>query len=774
MGYTVSGSGAGAKVTVNPDIDIKSSDNSVDVSSALENNKKTYDLKVKTATGGSNMVRITLTDEEIEAGTKLLDFTDVSGFIIETYDDRKVPAAFQFVASGVVDNDNVYRFNFPNGTDEFILKDGESATLIDSFADYPNGIYPGEVLQATPNAGDAWTLQKDSDITSRNGSIEIRPNTPKGYDLSVHEAFPVAYAGNAEEFNEGVRYLNGKGGGRLLITGEILFYEFADTTKIPTAERMYTIEDWTSRTDSEKTAGVDMTNPASVINFGNNLNDIYIEKHAPKAELCLFKRKGPSAVDLVPQKMYTLKATMIRLKEMWIGATNDASIIYELAAPYMTTQPYLIITSELRAENCGFGLQTGGDANNSTGEIYDITRPLKELFWVEGNYDWRSGAGSFPKAYILNPEFKTFYYVRGDLPCKIQSTIPVRYFGWSTKVAKNYFFCRFCYKVDEQKVLPDTFNLQIIDDRDTAQYGGSKVGAFIITAPGCVVKVTDGDHLISGGDKNRVTAFNSIWASNKLTLFDTQTQSIPTNMLTLDEESGLVKKSAVPQTQPITPSVTAGQVLKTVENPDTHVNEIAWANESGGTIAPSTAENQILRTVRNAQTQHLETAWAEEMLSGFETYSYIDAQESSVPYASDSVSAILVRCHPLADSYIKDLSVLITQGAERVFRLALYDKNRNLLGQTAETSLNQTGFVTLSLPAPVQVLHSESYLIGLLTAGNGYLLSGRTINIQTNNILPFVYQSQNNLTGNQFPETFNNEVKTGSTFVPYLAANSGV
>lgn len=712
MGYTVSGSGAGAKVTVNPDIDIKSSDNSVDVSSALENDKKTYDLKVKTATGGSNMVRITLTDEEIEAGTKLLDFTDVSGFIIETYDDRKVPAAFQFVASGVVDNDNVYRFNFPNGTDEFILKDGESATLIDSFADYPNGIYPGEVLQATPNAGDAWTLQKDSDITSRNGSIEIRPNTPKGYDLSVHEAFPVAYAGNAEEFNEGVRYLNGKGGGRLLITGEILFYEFADTTKIPTAERMYTIEDWTSRTDSEKTAGVDMTNPASVINFGNNLNDVYIEKHSPKAELCLFKRKAPSAVDLVPRKMYTLKATMIRLKEMWIGATNDASINYELAAPYMTTQPYLIITSELRAENCGFGLQTGGDANNSTGEIYDITRPLKELFWVEGNYDWRPGAGSFPKAYILNPEFKTFYYVQGDPLYKIQSTIPVRHFGWSTKVAKNYFFCRFCYKVDEQKVLPDTFNLQIIDDRDTAQYGGSKVGAFIITAPGCVVKVTDGDHLISGGDINRVTAFNSIWASNKLTLFDTQTQSIPTNMLTLDEESGLVKKSAVPQTQPIA-------------------------------------------------------------LSGFETYSYINAQESSIPYASDSASAILVRCNPLADSYIKDLSVFITQGAERVFRLALYDKNRNLLGQTAETSLNQTGLITLSLPDPVQVLHSESYLIGLLTSGNGYLLSGRTINIQTNNILPFVYQSQNGLTGNQFPETFNNEVKTGSTFVPYLAANAG-
>lgn len=747
MGYTVSGSGAGAKVTVNPDIDIKSSDNSVDVSSALENNKKTYDLKVKTATGGSNMVRITLTDGEIEAGTKLLDFTDVSGFIIETYDDRKVPAAFQFVASGVVDNDNVYRFNFPNGTDEFILKDGESATLIYSLADYPNGIYPGEVLQATPNAGDAWTLQKDSDITSRNGSIEIRPNTPKGYDLSVHEPFPVAYAGNAEEFNEGVRYLNGKGGGRLLITGEILFYEFADTTKIPTSERMYTIEDWTSRTDSEKTEGVDMTNPASVINFGNNLNDIYIEKHTPNAELCLFKRKGPSSEDPVPRKMYTLKATIIRLKEMWIGATNDASISYGIAEPYMTTQPYLIITSELRAENCGFGLQTGGDANNSTGEIYDITRPLKELFWVEGNYDWRPGSGSFPKAYILNPEFKTFYYVQGDPLYKIQSTIPVRYFGWSTKVAKNYFFCRFCYKVDEQKALPDTFNLQIIDDRDTAQYGGSKVGSFIIAAPGCVVKVTDGDHLISGGDENRGTAFNSIWASNKLTLFDTQTQSIPTNMLTLDEESGLVKKSAVPQTQPITPSETAGQVLKTVENPDTGENEIAWVDET--------------------------LSGFETYLSGFETYSYIDAQESSIPYASDSASAILVRCNPLADSYIKDLSVLITQGAERVFRLALYDKNLKLLGQTAETSLNQTGFVTLSLPDPVQVLHSESYLIGLLTSGNGYLLSGRTINIQTNNILPFAYQSQNGLTGNKFPETFSKDVKTGSTFVPYLAANAG-
>ena len=96
-----------------------------------------------------------------------------------------------------------------------------------------------------------------------------------------------------------------------------------------------------------------------------------------------------------------------------------------------------------------------------------------------------------------------------------------------------------------------------------------------------------------------------------------------------------------------------------------------------------------------------------------------------------------------------------------------------ILGQTAKTSLNQTGLVTLSLPAPVQVLHSESYLIGLLTSGNGYLLSGRTINIQANNILPFAYQSQNNLAGNQFPETFNNEVKAGSTFVPYLAANAG-
>ena len=116
MGYTISGSGNGAHVTVNPDIDIKSSDNSVDVSSALENDKKTYDLKVVqsnpvTVTSPDNTVEVTpvetdgVTDFQLsiaEALSYKKDITEVSGLrtnglsahyfsksVIETSDEKK-------------------------------------------------------------------------------------------------------------------------------------------------------------------------------------------------------------------------------------------------------------------------------------------------------------------------------------------------------------------------------------------------------------------------------------------------------------------------------------------------------------------------------------------------------------------------------------------------------------------------------------------------------------------------------------------------------------
>lgn len=606
MGYTVSGSGAGAKVTVNPDIDIKSSDNSVDVSSALENDKKTYDLKVtrvnvvstddsvevssevleginvfdlkvKQATGG-NMVRLTLTEEELAAGTKTVDITGVEGYIVEAYDGQPIPSGFALVADGEIDMENIYRFMYPSGATSLILEDTSGNTLVNSIVAYPGGIYPGEVLNATPQQdGEEWSLTKDADFISSDGSIMIDPVTPKGYDLKTKP----------------------KSLGGLNYTGLHSHY-FAKNL------------------------------------ISGNISGKYIP--------------------------------LIKIKSVNIG---KMSVMFEIL-DRETTQMH-----------------------NYYGKYY---------------FNARSGATNLSciDFYDNGPNecmrFDDIVYVKTD-----QSNVII--YKRIRSTAEEYFIVNVifenasCYSL--QSYYSTVNNLTGIEERVTASVSlDSPVSA-----------------------KKGQSAF---W---------------------------------------LDPASSAGKVLKTIDNEGTL--ELSWANESGGTIAPSTTENQILRTVRNAQTQQLETAWADEMLSGFETYSYIDAQESSIPYASDSASAILVRCNPLADSYIKDLSVLITQGAERVFRLALYDKNRNLLGQTAETSLNQTGLVTRSLPAPVQVLHSESYFIGLLTSGNGYLLSGRTINIQTNNILPFAYQSQNNLAGNQFPETFSNEVKTGSTFVPYLAANAG-
>jgi len=199
------------------------------------------------------------------------------------------------------------------------------------------------------------------------------------------------------------------------------------------------------------------------------------------------------------------------------------------------------------------------------------------------------------------------------------------------------------------------------------------------------------------------------------------------------------------------------------------------ASVEGGSIQPSTIAGQVLKTIFNTQTQQNEILWKDELMSGFEVYNYIEAQQSEMLQSTTNAIAILVRCNPLSDTIISDMSVLITQGATRSFRLAIYDSNRNLLSQTALQSMEVAGFKTVDLLNHVTVNHGESYLLGLLISGssNGYQLMGRNITLQTNNIRPFVYRSQNNISNDTFPETFNDERITGDTFIPYICANGG-
>ena len=199
------------------------------------------------------------------------------------------------------------------------------------------------------------------------------------------------------------------------------------------------------------------------------------------------------------------------------------------------------------------------------------------------------------------------------------------------------------------------------------------------------------------------------------------------------------------------------------------------ASIQGGGVQPSQVAGQILKTIYNAQTQQNVVSWQNEMLSGFEVFSYIDAQNTGMITNNSNAMAMLVRCNPLSDTVISDLSVLITQGAQRQFRMALYDSSLNLLGQTELQSMETEGFKTIDLPTPINVEHGESYLIGILVSGNsnGYLFMGRTITLHANNIRPYCYASPNNLGEDTFPAKFNSEIKLGETFVPYICANGG-
>ena len=195
------------------------------------------------------------------------------------------------------------------------------------------------------------------------------------------------------------------------------------------------------------------------------------------------------------------------------------------------------------------------------------------------------------------------------------------------------------------------------------------------------------------------------------------------------------------------------------------------ANIQGGDVVPSSVENQIFRTVLNEQTQTLETAWSNDWLSGFELFSYMDAQEVGIPYQNDVTAAMLVRFMPDCRSVINSISFIITQGAQKDVKVALYDENRNLLSTSESMTMANTGRFSLSLNQNVKIYPQNSYFIAIMTTGNGYQLLGRNMTIGINNMLPCCFQSQNNLQNNEFPAAFDNTVIQGNKFIPYLKVN---
>ena len=182
-------------------------------------------------------------------------------------------------------------------------------------------------------------------------------------------------------------------------------------------------------------------------------------------------------------------------------------------------------------------------------------------------------------------------------------------------------------------------------------------------------------------------------------------------------------------------------------------------------------DGQIFRTVKDETTQELKTAWTNDWISGFEPYSYLDAQEVGIPYLQDTTSAMLIRFLPDSMSVLKSISFVITQGAQKSCSVALYDQDRNLLAQSETMSMANAGAFTLELDSNVKVSPRYSYFIAIMTTGNGYQLLGKNINIGTNNVFPCCLQSQNNLAGGTFPAVFENSIAQGNTFVPYLQVN---
>lgn len=816
MGYTVSGSGAGAKVTVNPDIDITSSDNSVDVSSALENDKKTYDLKVTPAvdtsvssTDGSVSVNedaehnFNLSVSQYVAGQiadkqdklnlvtesengiarmldkKLLDKSFLNSVAVgegETYADADAASAALIQESGgfyyPITGSTMHWINQSNKLilSRFYREVGISGSSNAPYrwigAAYQDGVFVlsaqsnnntgvGSLVIAKSLTGKSWTVSTVNNTTESWRAVMVggghfvvmTGNQSQEYMYSSDGEAWTQGASLSSQYWVGLKYMNGKWTaiGKNISAASATYY-------------MATFGNGIAQNPTEST--ITLSERRNVNDFCFLADKYYLVCTGG----CVILNTDLTSA-FVPLSGSYRYANIVNGNVVLSGPTavavlSDGETFVEYNLPF---------TASTQIVYSGEKYMMGSASDNAMWQTADFVTWVKKMMPSGVDNSWNCIINAGDDVLLLSgPQNIYTDGSRSDTAYLISpSNMYVKNLGtWV-----------------DMPVLDSAFNgLLSVKNRD-----------FQVLSLSDYLNLTN--NILSTVHFDRYTAYANYPATSLGPTAANQTVFIPCALSSIVDGT-----TAAYSDEACTTSV--GTITAHGYNPN-NPDEIAisiggtscvylfvnskypcglasmkalidgLSSIQGGTIAPSATENQILRTVRNAQTQQLETAWDDEMLSGFETYSYIDAQESSVPYASDSASAILVRCNPLADSYIKDLSVLITQGAERVFRLALYDKNLNLLGQTAKTSLNQTGFVTLSLPAPVKVLHSESYLIGLLTSGNGYLLSGRTINIQANNILPFAYQSQNNLAGNQFPETFNKEVKAGSTFVPYLAANAG-
>lgn len=690
-------------------IDIISADQSITVQKTTSQGIDTYNIEVAEVMPSNNVTRITLTEEDLESGTYELDFTDVQGFIIETYNDLPIPSDFIFEATGTIDESTIYSFQFPDGASVLKVIDADGNTLINTSTAFPNGIASGEVINAVYESTGEWSVTSDSRLISSDNSIKITPTEDgKGHDITVASPIAIAYASTLQEFNDGVKFLNTQGGGIIYIIGQIPLFDAVNVTN-----KQFTLTDWVAKDSSE-------TNVSSVLDFGKNLDKIQIIGYSADAAFNPIKTNSGGLFG----KFFTLKGVRINIKDLILRGTSP--ITYSSwNSNCASTQPYLIFTISLLASNVTFRCQAGSSATTT-----DITMPLRDVAWQDGSL-YNQGTQWNAYLSLFNCTYDVAYYIPSpaNAPSEIQDSIIIKICGGLPSQQT----------LNSLNLINPSLNKKIVDYplsfiiQDYSNINASNPHNFYINCIGCLPlysKITTYPSEVF---------YNSSIGATTLVLPSLAELSNPNYILSVDS-NGKVYKSA--------PS-------------------------GGGSITPSTVENQIFRTVKNSQGE-LVTAWSNEMLSGFETFPYLDAQQSDIPYTYDTPSAILVRCNPLADTIINDLSVLITQGAEESFRLAIYDHNLNLLGQTAVTSLNQSGLVVLTLPTPVMLDHSESYLIGILTSGNGYLLAGKTVNLQSNNARPYVYQSVNNLTNNTFPNAFESNVLTGNCFIPYIQANGGM
>jgi hypothetical protein len=478
-------------------ISVTSDDNSILVSK--EDN--TYDLSLQTKS-----TRIELTINDFIAWEKYpLDLGKYTSFIL-TSSIYYLPGWFPFVVTGEVNYDGVYKFSFPKQCQCLQLQDSSGNILLDTGNTCPNGIPQGETLTVIPNRDGQWAVQPQIDIISYDNSIWISKydNT---FNLAVapkEDPHPVFYAKNAAEFNNGVSYLQARGGGILYLTGRI------DLSQL---EKMLLGETWTSYDVRENVNNQRLENPRSVINFRNRLDNIQIVGYT--ASSCFL------SYNVIEGKFYTLKGDRLTMRD--VTFTRDMPVAYEQYI--QTTQPYLICNHHALLSGCLFACDNG-----SPNELTPPPRPLRNHVWQAGNTP--SGYGI--DITFLNCRTTTAYFRNANHPFLSQNEIIINITGRnSAQDGSGSCAHRLCcnsvleIKTDTHR---DNYVFRVINN--STKYFGGDYNYFYLICPGMKGVVQQGDFLTATVQTKAFVL--SPLATNSLQLYDIR-EGNSKKLLAIDE-----------------------------------------------------------------------------------------------------------------------------------------------------------------------------------------------------------------------------------------------